>query len=79
MIESVIMPRLGTGASASPLTADAPRATSPRQAAIHPLAAYSSSRIAYTDVSRTPAAAPTASSSKRAFMVSSHLVIWSPY
>src|SRR6266851_3699454 len=35
MIEIVIMPRLGTGANASPLTADAPRA------APHPLAASS--------------------------------------
>src|SRR5438132_322609 len=39
MIEIVIMPRLGTGANASPLTADAPRAASSRQAAPHPLAA----------------------------------------
>jgi len=28
MIESVIMPRLGTGANVSPLTADAPREAS---------------------------------------------------
>src|ERR1700731_1689109 len=35
MIEIVIMPRFGTGANASPLTADAPRAAS----TAHPLAA----------------------------------------
>src|SRR3984893_8721322 len=35
MIEIVIMPRFGTGANVSPLTADAPRAAS----AAHPLAA----------------------------------------
>ena len=39
MIESVIMPRLGTGANASPLTAQAPRAASSRQAARQPLVA----------------------------------------
>src|SRR3954469_16937334 len=39
MIEIVIMPRLGTGANASPLTADAPRAASCRQSAPHPRAA----------------------------------------
>src|SRR6516162_7228826 len=38
MIESVSMPRLGTGANASPLTADAPRAASSSQPAPHPLA-----------------------------------------
>src|SRR6202043_1905290 len=37
MIEIVIMPRFGTGANVSPLTADAPRAAS----AAHPLAASS--------------------------------------
>jgi hypothetical protein len=42
MIESVIMPRLGTGANASPLTAEAPRAASSRQAARHPLAGFRS-------------------------------------
>src|SRR5262245_23533744 len=74
MIENVIMPRLGTGANASPLTADVPKAASSGQAALHPLAASSPSPVACTDVSRTPAAAPTTSSRKRAFMVSSHLV-----
>jgi hypothetical protein len=42
IIESVIMPRFGTGtngATASPLTADAPWAASSRQAAPPPLAA----------------------------------------
>ena len=37
LIEIVIMPRFGTGANVSPLTADAPRAAS----AAHPLAASS--------------------------------------
>jgi hypothetical protein len=44
MIESVSMPRLGTGtngATASPFTADAPGAASSRQAAPQPLAASS--------------------------------------
>jgi hypothetical protein len=41
MIEIVIMPRLGTGTNASPLTADAPGAASSGQAAPHPLAASS--------------------------------------
>src|SRR6266481_3896670 len=44
MIESVIMPRLGTGTNggtASPLTADAPWAASSRQADHHMLAASS--------------------------------------
>src|ERR1700730_13053397 len=40
MIEIVIMPRLGTGANVAPLTADAPRAPSSREAAPHPLAAF---------------------------------------
>jgi hypothetical protein len=41
MIEIVIMPRLGTGTNASALTAGAPGAASPRQAAPHPLAVSS--------------------------------------
>ena len=41
MIEIVIMPRLGTGANVSPLTAAAPRAASSRPAAHHTPAASS--------------------------------------
>jgi len=43
MIESVIMPRLGTRANVSPLTAEAPRAGSSPRAAAHPFAASSPS------------------------------------
>src|SRR5215472_8995391 len=44
MIESVSMPRFGTGPNASPLTTDAPRTASSRPAAPHLLAASSHSR-----------------------------------
>ena len=74
MIEIVSMPRLGTGANVSPLTAEAPREASSRPTTPHPLPASSPFRVAYADVSRTSAVAPTTSSRKRAFMVSSHLV-----
>jgi hypothetical protein len=45
MIEIVIMPRLGTGANASPLTADAPREASFRQVAASPARGFLSTPL----------------------------------